>query len=85
MIVCPWHPGAMWARPVASLVVWARLDEHVHMMWGGTMCGFPRGETPLKMSKKGYRPLVRYPKALEEDPRRGGKPSSYRLSWVKLP
>ena len=29
--VCPRHPGAMWAGPVAPLVVWVRLDEPVHM------------------------------------------------------
>ena len=42
----------MWARPVASLAVWAKLEELVHMTQGVTMRGFPWGETPLNMRKK---------------------------------
>ena len=36
------------------------------------MCGFPWGEIPLKMDEQeGYRPWVKNPKALEEDPGMG--------------
>ena len=69
VIVCPWHPGVMGAKPVAPVEVWVWLDKPVYDV-GSDLCGFPWGETPLNMSKKvlghGWKDL----KALEEDPRR---------------
>ena len=44
--VCPRHPGAMWARPVAPVEVWVWLDEPGYDV--GETVGSPWGETPLK-------------------------------------
>ena len=42
-----------------------------HLYQGVTYVGFLRAGDPLKLEQEGYRPWVKNPKALEEDPEGG--------------